>query len=228
MVDRRHAVLGIEHELRVDARERGRLVRLEDVAVERALRAGCCRRRRGRRPRGLPAVRSARVTTSPASPALRIWSFRPLSSSNACFTSSEIANESCVTRTTSVGWLVAAAARLRPTSSAASTSARRLPCDRRVMRLAPSAGWRARTPRSTRDARRRRARRRSRPRGSTRARASRPRSGYARPSVVTPSAGPLHCEQRDELARLAREHALAANRRGRAPRRRARRSASSA
>ena len=36
MVDRRRAVLRVEDELRVDVRELRRLVRLEDVAVERA------------------------------------------------------------------------------------------------------------------------------------------------------------------------------------------------
>ena len=35
MVDRRHAVLGVEHERRVDGAERRRRVRLEDVAGER-------------------------------------------------------------------------------------------------------------------------------------------------------------------------------------------------
>src|SRR5512143_3777736 len=54
-------------------------------------------------PSGLPAVRSALVTTSPASPALRILSLNPLSCSKAFFTAGEIANESWVRSTTSFG-----------------------------------------------------------------------------------------------------------------------------
>ena len=53
-------------------------------------------------PCGFPFVSSARLTISPASPPCRIVSFSPLSCSNAAFTSFGIANESCVTSTTSL------------------------------------------------------------------------------------------------------------------------------
>ncbi len=82
-------------------------------------------------PSGLPAVRSARVTTSPASPAFRIFSVSPLSASNACFTSFEIAKESCVTSTTSVGGLSpppqpAPASSTAPRSTTAASRSRRV------------------------------------------------------------------------------------------------------
>ena len=53
-------------------------------------------------PCGFPAVSSAFDTSSPASPDWRIRSSRPLVFSNSARTSSETANESCVTSTTSV------------------------------------------------------------------------------------------------------------------------------
>ena len=112
----------------------------------------------------------------------------PLSASNACFTSFEIANESCVTSTTSVG-----GSSLPPqpatASSAAIRSATAAPCEP-PCHAAPPGLMASRTPSSTEMRASSDSKTFETPRLEPGSSVS-PRSGYARPSVVTPTAGPL-------------------------------------
>ena len=144
-------------------------------------------------PCGLPFVRSARLTASPASPPCRIRSFSPLSRSNAALTGFGIANESCVTRTTSVcfGARRSPAAARPDAQRDERTRARARACDAVSRRLLSRAGRTAsRQPRSTVTRASRSAKTFETPRLVPGRRASRRGSGYASPSVVTPSRGP--------------------------------------
>ena len=149
-------------------------------------------------PCGSPAVSSALLSVSFASPPWRIRSWRPVSFSNARLTSFETAKESCVTSTTSFGCAAAPAAtgaRASRGRRSGEPPRRERPCAETVAvphgaRLAPrrtdreedAVGRASRGPRpavKTFDT----------PRVEPGASVS-PASGYSSPEVVTPSAAP--------------------------------------
>src|SRR4051794_40202456 len=95
-------------------------------------------------PCGLPLVRIAWLTAAPASPALRIRTFRPDDASNFFSTPSEIANDSCVTSVTVLGPPPDSSSlqALRPVSVTAAARPRR--SRREVMAGPPVVGARGR------------------------------------------------------------------------------------
>ena len=104
VVDRRHAVLRVEDEPRVDVCRAPVTRTRSKTSPSSARERSVLSTPKSTSPCGLPAVSSAVVDglAGVAAPGGSAAS-GPLSCSNACFTSFEIANESCVTSTTSVG-----------------------------------------------------------------------------------------------------------------------------